>query len=561
MIPSVSFNPSGVLSFRRPLTRLTKCSLAITNNDQQPIAFIAETTDPKLFCVRPDRGRIEPGQSIDILVQMQALKFELPLSTEFEDKLLVKCISITSEKENLTSYEIWSNPETEDENVFQQSFGVIILEHKADHATVTEEGPSIQPSEPYTLPRDANASFLRALGTSGDPEGSVHISTNDSVESSHNDPVSLFPTEILFRRPLTIFLRFLLTIRNVDKEHQPVAFKIKITAPKLYFVQPNMGIIEPGESIDIWVTKQAHQVEPPRNTECKDKFLVEAKIITSDMRNMSVPEIWDKESKVFHKKLRVHFLPADGQTNDDNEEEARESLVSFPPSISTEHISTVDTTSSESSSQHSEETITPPDQSLSTNVNAPKPEPFIHTSSQETLQGKDQCMPSPSLGVVRKELLSFSPEHNLSFKRPLTTISKHLLTITNKNENLPVAFKVKTTAPKLYCVKPNSGRLRPGQSVDVSIVLQAFRTEPPLDMKCKDKFLILGTVITPNKHYMMLEDIWRSPDMNEEGKIVHHKLGVIYLPAEQDMEDKLRRIHPSYLRIKKWVLETTQSRS
>jgi hypothetical protein len=68
---------------------------------------------------------------------------------------------------------------------------------------------------------------------------------------------------------------------------------------------------------------------------------------------------------------------------------------------------------------------------------------------------------------------------------PLTTLVKRSLTITNHNLQ-PVAFKVKTTAPKvriaavlswliclwillqLYCVRPNSGRVEPGESVDVS---------------------------------------------------------------------------------------------
>lgn len=31
----------------------------------------------------------------------------------------------------------------------------------------------------------------------------------------------------------------------------------------------------------------------------------------------------------------------------------------------------------------------------------------------------------------------------------------------------PVAFKVKTTAPKQYCVRPNSGRIEANGSVDV----------------------------------------------------------------------------------------------
>ncbi|CAA7271333.1 unnamed protein product [Cyclocybe aegerita] len=127
--------------------------------------------------------------------------------------------------------------------------------------------------------------------------------------------------------------------------------------------------------------------------------------------------------------------------------------------------------------------------------------------------------------------VQLNPSSSLGFRRPLTTLVKRSLTITNNNPQ-PVAFKVKTTAPKLYCVRPNSGRVEPGESVDVSVMLQALKEEPPLNTKCKDKFLIQSTIITPDKETLALHDIWASPDANEEGKVFQQKLRVTYLPAE-----------------------------
>ncbi|KAF7365145.1 MSP domain-containing protein [Mycena venus] len=127
--------------------------------------------------------------------------------------------------------------------------------------------------------------------------------------------------------------------------------------------------------------------------------------------------------------------------------------------------------------------------------------------------------------------VSLAPSSALGFNRPLTTLVKRSLTITNHNAQ-PVAFKVKTTAPKLYCVRPNSGRVEPGQSIDVSVMLQPLKDEPPLNAKCKDKFLIQSTLITPGKEAMPLQDIWSSPDTGEEGKVHQQKLRVVYLPAE-----------------------------
>lgn len=97
---------------------------------------------------------------------------------------------------------------------------------------------------------------------------------------------------------------------------------------------------------------------------------------------------------------------------------------------------------------------------------------------------------------------------------PLTRIVKQSIKIQNTNST-PVAFKVKTTAPKLYCVRPNSDIIPPGKTADVQsklkwdeclvhllisysfwlVMLQAFKEEPALDLKCKDKFLILSAVV------------------------------------------------------------------
>lgn len=49
---------------------------------------------------------------------------------------------------------------------------------------------------------------------------------------------------------------------------------------------------------------------------------------------------------------------------------------------------------------------------------------------------------------------------------PLTILVKRTLSVTNNNAH-PIAFKVKTTAPKQYCVRPNSGRIEPGETVSV----------------------------------------------------------------------------------------------
>ncbi|XP_075659991.1 vesicle-associated protein 2-2 [Castanea sativa] len=57
-----------------------------------------------------------------------------------------------------------------------------------------------------------------------------------------------------------------------------------------------------------------------------------------------------------------------------------------------------------------------------------------------------------------------------------------------------VAFKVKTTSPKKYCVRPNVGVISPKSTCEFTVTMQAQRTAP-LDMVCKDKFLIQSTIV------------------------------------------------------------------
>ncbi|KAI0878066.1 PapD-like protein [Hypoxylon argillaceum] len=99
----------------------------------------------------------------------------------------------------------------------------------------------------------------------------------------------------------------------------------------------------------------------------------------------------------------------------------------------------------------------------------------------------------------------------LGFHRPFTVEVLENLKIRNPGTQ-PVAFKVKTTAPKQYCVRPNSGRVEPNREVEVQVILQAMKQEPPQGTKCKDKFLVQSVAITPDKDFANLASIWDSID-------------------------------------------------
>ncbi|KAK7972966.1 phosphatidylinositol-binding protein scs2 [Apiospora saccharicola] len=113
----------------------------------------------------------------------------------------------------------------------------------------------------------------------------------------------------------------------------------------------------------------------------------------------------------------------------------------------------------------------------------------------------------------------------LGFHRPFTVEVSEVLKIRNPNTQ-PVAFKVKTTAPKQYCVRPNSGRIEPGKEVEVQVILQAMKQEPPLDTRCRDKFLVQSVPITSDKEFSNLTAIWDSIDKSQ---VIEKKIRVVFL--------------------------------
>lgn len=119
----------------------------------------------------------------------------------------------------------------------------------------------------------------------------------------------------------------------------------------------------------------------------------------------------------------------------------------------------------------------------------------------------------------------------LGFRRPFTQEVTQSLTIKNTHYE-PVAFKVKTTAPKQYCVRPNSGRIETGQSVTVKVLLQAMKEDPPADFRCRDKFLVQSVAITADKESQNAAEIWTYVDKNDKGAIEERKIRVVFLPVE-----------------------------
>lgn len=96
------------------------------------------------------------------------------------------------------------------------------------------------------------------------------------------------------------------------------------------------------------------------------------------------------------------------------------------------------------------------------------------------------------------QILVIEPEGDLVFKGPFTEVVTTHLFLTNPSDRR-VCFKVKTTAPRRYCVRPNSGFIDPDDKVDVSVMLQ------PLDADTQDK----------SKHKFMVQSMYASVDATD----------------------------------------------
>uniref|UniRef100_A0A2I3HKM1 MSP domain-containing protein n=1 Tax=Nomascus leucogenys TaxID=61853 RepID=A0A2I3HKM1_NOMLE len=87
-------------------------------------------------------------------------------------------------------------------------------------------------------------------------------------------------------------------------------------------------------------------------------------------------------------------------------------------------------------------------------------------------------MASASGAMAKHEqILVLDPPTDLKFKGPFTDVVTTNLKLRNPSDR-KVCFKVKTTAPHRYCVRPNSGIIDPGSTVTVSVMLQPFDYDP-----------------------------------------------------------------------------------
>ncbi|MXQ98754.1 hypothetical protein E5288_WYG006487 [Bos mutus] len=94
-------------------------------------------------------------------------------------------------------------------------------------------------------------------------------------------------------------------------------------------------------------------------------------------------------------------------------------------------------------------------------------EPTSKADENEKIDSKMKTFKKP-LSVFKGPLLHISPAEELYFGSTDSGEKKALIVLTNVTKNI-VAFKVRTTAPEKYRVKPSNSSCDPGASVDIVV--------------------------------------------------------------------------------------------
>lgn len=117
------------------------------------------------------------------------------------------------------------------------------------------------------------------------------------------------------------------------------------------------------------------------------------------------------------------------------------------------------------------------------------------------------------LGIAKMPLVKIDPSSKLVFKNEAEGV---IATLTLENtSNEYVAFKIKTTAPKLYIVKPNCGKIEPCKDTIIRVTLHPTHD----NVKASHRFLVQTVECTEDAN--LDKEYWSnlSKELVEESKL------------------------------------------
>ena len=130
------------------------------------------------------------------------------------------------------------------------------------------------------------------------------------------------------------------------------------------------------------------------------------------------------------------------------------------------------------------------------------------------------------------QVLELNPNTELTFKGPFTEYVTSNLCLTNPTSR-SVFFKVKTTAPRFYCVRPNSGIVKPNETAVINVMLQPVDQTATLENeRSRHKFMIQTAYSSDDD--TPVDTFWKSV---EPSQVMDSKLRVLFLHASGEPID------------------------
>lgn len=129
------------------------------------------------------------------------------------------------------------------------------------------------------------------------------------------------------------------------------------------------------------------------------------------------------------------------------------------------------------------------------------------------------------------EMLRIIPQNVIAFTKSGTELvgNVEIINIDTK----PVTYKIKTTAPDKFRVRPSTGVLAPSASATVNVILQQGQT---INTLSREKFLVmcmgLGKEMSTNSHDVA--ELWKNTSANS-GQIEQHRLKCS-IPVNLDLD-------------------------
>ncbi|KAJ1513136.1 phosphatidylinositol-binding protein scs2 [Coelomomyces lativittatus] len=126
--------------------------------------------------------------------------------------------------------------------------------------------------------------------------------------------------------------------------------------------------------------------------------------------------------------------------------------------------------------------------------------------------------------------VEITPSDQLVFSKPAKDGTKTILKVKNKGNHM-LAFKIKTTAPRLYCVRPNAGCIFPFDTIDIQVVVQPIKENFTAEQltKCKDKFLVQSVELLPNEVELPTLELWPHIESVRKDAIHEQKIRCVYI--------------------------------